>query len=932
MSRHAPLMNAQAQSFETATTTSNSLRASLLESYRLQSPPSDEMWCSEPFYHAPREHWRHCIEQMEFFGADELLHRQQALVRLLRDNGVTYSIYNDPQGLHRTWQLDMVPFIIGQHDWQHIEAGLQQRAELLNMIYADIYGAQRLIKEGFLPLELVYAHDGFLRPCHNTRFSSASATQRPLRLYAADVARGPDGRFWVLSDRTQAPSGAGYALENRVVMARILPELFKTTTANVGAVRNLTSFFEAFHENLVELAPIAASEAASRRAYSRLPRIVILTPGPRNEAHFEHAFLASSLGYTLVQGEDLMMREGAVWLKSLHGLQRVDVILRRMDDVFCDPLQLRSDSQLGVAGLVQAVRRGNVAVANPLGSGVLENPALLPFLPSLARHLLGEDLLLPSAATWWCGQPLERQFVLDNLSSLIIKPIHRQAGTTALFGRELSSEQLSTLRSAIEQQPHLYVGQEYVSFSTLPSFIQGRFEPRYAVLRAFLTASRDGYCVMPGGLTRAASDKNTFLVSNQSGGVSKDTWVLASEPMPEQTASSIPIITPPVLHTLSAEASSELAVPTLLASSSVVSSRTAENLFWVGRYAERAQSTARLLRLIVQQFAELSLAAHHSSQKVSQTEVHHIQQRRYDSARRTNETLTILLCTLTQMTMTYPGFVGDGCAQRLAHPEPEMLSVIFDTTRTGSLAFTLQAMIRAVYAVRDRWSSDTWRVLGDIEDEWNSQHGATLEAGTTLFHVHHALDRVVSTLAAFWGLNMESMSYDEGWFILDAGRRLERGLLLSSMVRSMLVFRTEPLVEQVLMEYALDVNESLTMYRSRYRSYMHLPTVLDMLLLDKENPRSLVYQLERLQRRIGDFPRMREAGVTRLSEEERFMLEALTLVRVTDAAALSTVSATETALRTALEQVLAQVSQRLAAVSVCVSQAFFSHAQLQRTL
>jgi len=903
-------MNAQAQSFATATTTTNSLRTSLLESYRLQSPPSDEMWFSEPFHHAPREHWQHCVEQMALLGADELLHREQALVRLLRDNGVTYSIYNDPQGLHRTWQLDMVPFIINQHDWQHIEAGLQQRAELLSMIYADIYGAQRLINEGLLPLELVYAHDGFLRSCHNAHFPTEAANKRPLRIYAADVARGPDGRFWVLSDRTQAPSGAGYALENRLVMTRVLPELFKTTTANIGAVRTLTPFFEALHENLLALVP---SEASVHASHSRSPHIVVLTPGPSNEAHFEHAFLASSLGYTLVQGEDLTMREGAVWLKSLHGLQRVDVVLRRVDDVFCDPLELRSDSQLGVAGLVQAVRRGNVAVANPLGSGVLENPALLAFLPAIARHLLGEDLLLPSAATWWCGQPSERRFVLDNLSSLIIKPIHRKAGTSALFGRDLSGEQLATLRAAIEQQPHLYVGQEYVSFSTSPSLIQGRFEPRYAVLRAFLTASRDGYCAMPGGLTRAANDKNTFLVSNQSGGVSKDTWVLAPERVPEQTTLTTTTFTTTTTTTTT---------PTLLASSSVISSRTAENLFWVGRYAERAQGTARLLRLIVQQFAELSLAAQapHSQEHLSTT------------ARRTNETLKTLLCTLTQMTMTYPGFVGDGNIQRLAHPEPEILAVIFDATRTGSLAFTLQAMIRAVYAVRDRWSSETWRVLGDIEDEWSRQHVATLEAGTTLFHVQRTLDRVVSTLAAFWGLNMESMSYDEGWFILDAGRRLERSLLLSSMVRSMLVFHLDPPVEQTLMEYALETNECLTMYRSRYRSHLHLPTVLDMLLLDKENPRSLVYQLERLQRRMEDFPRTRGADAARLADEERSTLEALRLVRLADIAQISTLGTTETALRKHLEELLAQVSARLAATSVSITQAFFSHAQVQQAL
>lgn len=882
--------------------TTNEASSILLKYYAEQSPLYDEMWASTPFHSSPHDHWKPLVKELGQMGSAELRRRSLEIQRLLRENGVTYSIYNDPKGLHRAWKLDPVPFVVSEHDWQLIEHGLQQRVELLNLILSDIYGERRLITQGLLPLELIYTHSGFLRPCAGITFPTSEAMRRQLRIYAADMARGPDNRMWILSDRTQAPSGAGYALENRLVMNRALPDAFAGMTSAGTTVRRLVPFFSALQESLLATAPPTSTN----------PHIVVLTPGPGNEAHFEHAYLASSLGYSLVQGEDLTVRNGYVWLRSLGGLQRVDVILRRVDDSFCDPLELRPDSQLGVAGLVEAVRRGNVSITNPLGSGVLENPALMAFLPNLARHFLSEDLILPSAATWWCGEEKELQYVLANLSSLIIKPIDRQTAPHAVFGYELSREELERLRTAIERKPHRYVGQEYVNFSTAPSFVNGILEPRYAVLRSFLIAHKDGYAVMPGGLTRAANDKNTFLVSNQAGGVSKDTWVLTS--VPEES--------PYRVHGSEDSAGEE--EQTQIAQEYSLSSRTAENLFWMGRYAERAQTTARLLRTILQQRAEL--VPQGFAQGISE-----------GSSSIDTAFIRTLLCTLTQMTMTYPGFIGNGSEERLLHPEAELLSVTLDTARAGSIASTLQAFTRSVYAVRERLSADTWRVIGDLERYWDELQSATSDGDgeisdeTRLRLVQTALDRVIASLAAFLGLNMESMGYDEGWFLLDAGRRLERTLQMASMLRSMLTFKQEASVEQLLLEQVLDLNECLMTYRSRYRSRLLFAPALDLLLFDRTNPRSMVYQLEHLQKRVQDLPHKRnEQDFSPIAHQERLVLEALTALRLADTRSLAETDMY--AMRSELETLLSTVGNLTAQVSAAITQEFFNHAHVQQQI
>jgi len=464
-----------------------------------------------------RPHWTYLLRSLKALGRAELEHRWQEARRILRDNGVTYNDYGDPQGQDRPWQLDPIPLLIASEEWATIERGLLQRAELLNLLLMDLYGQRECIKKGLLPIEMILEHSGFLRAAHH---AMPKYGQHSLLLYAADLVRAPDGQIWAIADHAQAPAGMGYALENRLVLSRILPSLFRDSQ-----VHRLALFFRTLRNTLSGMTSFDD------------PRIVVLTPGPHHETYFEHAYLAKYLGYTLVQGADLTVRDARVCLKTLDGLQPVDVILRRLEDNLCDPLELQADSYSGVAGLMQTARMGRIAIANPLGSSLLENPGLFAFLPQLARYFLGEELLIPSPATWWCGDAQGLDHVLANLEQLIITQINTNVSSSphspdksALRGKLLSQKQRNLLRDKIRQHPQLYVAREEIPRSTAPVFINGQFEPGHLILRSFLVSHSDGYTAMPGGLTQVAAATERPLSFGQGTGISKDTWVLASEP------------------------------------------------------------------------------------------------------------------------------------------------------------------------------------------------------------------------------------------------------------------------------------------------------------------------------------------------------------------------------------------------------------------
>ena len=831
----------------------------LCRSYRFSSSAYNEM-CAQPGELRP--HWEYVGRTLDALGLQELQRRYDEARRLLRDNDVTYNVYTDPKGIGRPWDLDLIPQLIESEEWSRIEAGLIQRAELLNLLLADIYGPRKLIEKGIIPPELIYAYPAFLHPCDGI----TRQDNRYLHMYSADLARSPDGSICVIADRTQAPSGAGYALENRIVLSRVFPSLFRDSH-----VHRLAPFFRTMRNTLNSLAVDP----------ERDPRIVLLSPGVGNESYFEHAYLANYLGYTLVQGGDLTVRDGRVWLKTLNKLQRVDVILRRVDEEYCDPLELREDSYLGVPGLLQVVRDGNVTIANPLGSGVLQNPALFAFMQKLSRYFHGEDLRLANAKTWWCGTEKDLNHVIANLDRLIIKPyIPKNISQRSIFGSELDEKQRANLIDEIRLRPYLYTAQEQVPLSVAPVLSGVDFiDTRQVLLRSYLVAQDETYMVMPGGLTRVSSTAESYLITGQQGGASKDTWVLASEPEKQET-----LIVPATQTAYSMRRSGD------------VPSRVADNLFWLGRYAERAEGIVRLLRII-----QLHLA---------------------DSPSTTNASLpgTILrtlLGALTQCTRLYPGFTGEDAEQKLIAPEKELISMISDGNRHGSLAQTLSALLVTARTVRDRLSGDTLRVINDIDMELGSLQYSDLQ------HLNDAddeLDNLITALVGLSGLVNENMTHEQGWRFLEIGRRLERALHTSTLLRATLVQVDQFTNESGLLESLLSIIDSLMTYKRNFIRGFEVSPLLDLVLMDEMNPRSIAYQLMSIQQHATHLPGDRSRS--QMTAEERLVLEMITKLRLSDLASLATYHEPEFQ-REQLDALLGTMQVQLYSLSDILTAAYF---------
>jgi uncharacterized circularly permuted ATP-grasp superfamily protein/uncharacterized alpha-E superfamily protein len=807
----------------------------------------------------PREHWAHLAEVFSELGVEELLRRRQEAERLIDQDGAVYNAYGEAVRPGQRWLLDPVPAMLSSREWEQIETGLTERAELLDLVLEDLYGKRDLLRRRVLAPEIVFGHDGFIRPWDQIRLPG----EHQLFTYAADIGRDAGGRALVLSDRTQVPSGFGYALEARSVISRVFPTLFRDSQ-----VHRLAPFFRSLRVALQEAAPPNVDD----------PRIVVLTPGPWNETAFEHAFLASRLGFPLVEGSDLVTRRGQVWMRSLGRLEPVHVILRRVDAWFCDPLELKPDSQLGVPGLVEAARSGAVSIVNPLGSSVLENPALMAFLPRLSEHLLGRPLALESVPTWWCGEPDGLRHVLANIEQLVLRPVSRSAGTASVLGWELSAAELAECKRRIEAQPLGWVGQTSLTMASAPTLTPAGLAPRRSVLRAFAVPRNDSYTVMPGGLTRVAPGTDVGRISSQAGAISKDTWVLASEP---ERLTGFWLDSGPTVQRIDPMAS--------------IPSRAAENLWWLGRYAQRAEAITRLLRVIYS--------------------------RRNEFQRSTNpagvESLRALLVALTHMTTTYPGFAGAGADQRLASPGRELLDLVVDEQRTGTLAHAIRALLDSAYAVRDQLSADTWLMVGALDKEILELHGPMHDPQAV---VSRALQRVMQSLLALSGLNNESMVRDLGWRFMDAGTRLERGVQLLSLLQRTVVDARGTATDSLMLESVLTAAESIITYRRRYRSHAQLETMLDLLLLDDGNPRSLMFGLDRLRDDLDALP---VGPNRRLREDQRLVLEASTALRLADTGALA--AQDESGRRPALDLFLGELRGKLLDAADAVDRAHFVH-------
>lgn len=756
-------------------------------------------------------------------GQDGLSKRWEAGRRLIQEQGITFNTQGEGGGQSRQWQLDPVPLVISPADWAHLERGLVQRANLLNLIIADCYGPQTLLKQGRLPPGLLYAQPDFLRPCVGIKPAGGMF----LNLYAADVGRSPDGRWWVLSDRTQIPTGAGYALENRIVTSRTLPEAFRTMN-----VRRLAGFFRQVQQSLAEISPRPGDE----------PRVAVLTPGPFNETYFEQAYLARYLGYSLVEGQDLLVRDERVWLRTLSGLEPVDVLLRRVDDDFCDPLELRNDSMLGIPGLTQALRAGSVSVANMLGTGILQSPAFMAFLPGLCREILGQDLIIPSVATWWCGQEAAREHVLRHLDGLFVKPAFRphsgsEPGTppNALPRRELEER--------IRFQPHDFVAQERVELATAPGWVDGRLAPRRYALRVCLTGTRGGYSAMPGGMGRVAAGEGYGLITMQRGGSTKDAWVPDTEPAEETT----------LLHDSGKPVELKRAGNNL-------PSRVADCFYWLGRYTERAESTLRLLR------ATLARCEPGGNNRL------------------VAPGLDPLVRALVHQGIIPPGHWLDdgnptGEASRAHQLEEALIAAVFDPEKPSSLRSVLVRVSDLALVMRDRLSTDTFRVARSlvepiVETEKRLEETDALATTSAL----SALHRTLPMLCALEGLAAENMTRTQAWRFLDMGVRVERCQFLSVLYWRGLQSRAAD--HPGLLEALLEVADNSITYRSRYSILPNIAAVYDLLMMDTGSPRSLMSLLEAVESHLAHLPRAQDSALP--DPARRLLLSATTRVRLLD--------------------------------------------------
>ncbi len=734
---------------------------SLLGHYQPPASRYDEMVDAA---NAPRPHWQAFLNHLAALPAETMRLRSEFVHDAIASDGVTYNVYADPKGASRPWKLDLLPLVLPSEEWRRISAAVAQRARLLNAVLGDLYGPQTLLAEGLIPPALVFGQRSFIWPAHGLSLPGGVF----MHVYAADLARSPDGCWWILADRTRGPSGAGYALQNRMTLSRAFPNVFREL-----AVEQLAPFFSALRESLYGLAP----------TNGEAPLVVLLTPGPFNETYFEHAFLARYLGFPLVEGQDLIVRGDHVYLKTLRGLRRVHAILRRLDDDFCDPVELRADSALGIPGLLQVVRAGHVLVANAIGSALLETGAFSGFYPALSERLLGEKLALSSIATWWCGEAPALEYVVAHLDELVLKPTYPSMRMEPVFGHTLDAAGKKEWLERLQGQPHAYVAQEWVRLSHSPAWDpeQGRLLSRATTLRVFAVATPEGYLVMPGGLTRVARQEGD-VVSMQWGGASKDTWMLADRPVPR-----IPLRRP------------RFAVNDLRRSTVEVASRVGENLFWIGRYSERCEGLARLLRAALVRLA--------------------------DAAPDDEVALGSLATTLTRLEV----FAEDQSV--------DFVQAVIDPEIPGGLAANVLRLHACANQARERMSTDNWHVFNRLQQR-------LLGPDATLAAALESLDEIMLACVSLAGFALDDMTRDESWQFLLLGRRLERLAHLAGVVSH--VVGLPPNDRDEALEWLLEAANSIVTFRARYRREPELLPVVHLVVFDETNPHAVAFQLQEL--------------------------------------------------------------------------------------
>ncbi|ACN14492.1 conserved hypothetical protein [Desulforapulum autotrophicum HRM2] len=781
----------------------------------------------------PQSHWQGVLSYLNSLGNQELERRWKKARQIMHEHGVAYNMFKDDARQERPWELDPIPLPIAAQTWLALEKGVAQRTRLLGAIHADIYGSQTLIYKNHLPPELFFANPKFLRQCQGLYREEIPA----FHFHATDLCRFSDDVWRVVGQRTQSPSGAGYALENRIILSRILPRMFHS-----GKVMRLAPFFKSFNHSLMEISGLKKRE----------PSIVMLSSGPSSSTYFEHVFLSRYMGFTLVECSDLTVRNDVVFLKTLKGLHPVDVILRRLQDTACDPLVFGNSSLTGVPGLVQAVRSGNVAVANPLGSGILETPALVPFLPRLCRLLLGEDLVLEDAPTLWCGQPDALNKVLSRITdpghSMIISSAFASPEVPVVDTREMTPEKIADLGAKIKAMPYAYVAREPMTPCSFPVWEKGSLVNGSVTMRLFsslvthgggaitgpetVLSVEDRVVVMPGALTRVARDAGRKSHEGTLQGGSKDTWCFTDGIVAHQTMMT------------------QFTEPLEIHRGSDLPSRVADNMLWLGRYVERTEGMLRVIRSVLT---------------------------RLNSETRLDimEEFPFLLRAMAALEITGAHFSPPGDAYSMQIIETEILACLFDVKRPGSIISSLYNVKRVAASVRDRLSIDSWHVLGRMEKEMAlfspHRHSRISEA-------QELVNEMILTMSAFAGLALESMTRAMGWRFMDMGRRLERATYMISLLQTLFASDREPINQEL--EALLEVADSTITYHTRYRTTLQVEPIVDLLLLDELNPRAVGFQMAALFDHVETLPGS-EAKAFK-TREEKITLDLTTQLRLID--------------------------------------------------
>ncbi len=786
--------------------TSDGLSRSSIHVRRVVDGHYDQMQF-DPLRGMGAAHWNAFFAQMASVGVEGLDRQHRLMQRQVQDNGVTYNVYADHDGPKRPWALDLFPLLIDGQDWAELSAGIAQRARVLEALMHDAYGAQQLLRQALVPGALVLGHPGFVRELHG--YAPVGGTH--LHVAAFDVSRDVHGRWAVISQRTQAPSGLGYLLENRSIISRQFPQAF--AQLNVHALEGTYRRW---------LQSLRAASPAGPRAH-----VALLTPGPYNETYFEHAYLARHLGITLVEGHDLTVRGQQLFLRTLRGLEQIHVLIKRLDDAYLDPLELMPDSTLGVPGLLQVVRAGQLVLSNPPGTAWLESPALLGFLPALCERILHETLRLPSLDTWWCGERAAMEAVLPRLSETVIKPTYPEATglhpIVATLGRELTTAQRDEWRGRIVREPHRYTVQSYQPLSQMPTWRQREIQPRSMVLRLFaLRTGRHEWQVLPGGLVRIASTQGE-ITSMQRGGSSADVWVLRS---PQE---KLDFNTSPEEAAL---VQADAPARTAAAKSRLVTSRSAEDLFWLGRYTERSDNAQRLARLCLHQI-------HHEDPPVGKT--------------------WAWLQMLCERNGLVPAGVPAAVSADLSKMESRrrlfertLLAGLNDHAHLTSVGYNLRAMQRTASGLRERLSPQQWQAITQLVDgftRWHPMPGQDPDHARAMALT--ALDEAADWLAAIIGAQSDRMTRDDGWQLLTIGRLLERMLfLLDALMLSCELDLLSPEHVSTQLPLLLDVFDCAQPFQAEHADQADLSDVCQLLVWDGEQPRALHWVSRSLQARL----------------------------------------------------------------------------------